>query len=129
MKILGICDRFDWEILECISDKLLERQTVKNFYLSESNCDLDMKFSFYATCYSLKEYIKENFENEKEFIQAINNYRDIHGVCLSIEGTEVRVIASDDELKLIYDNQPEPVCPKMGPRILNEETGLWISGE
>ena len=111
MKILEVYNSSNQDIIQCISDTLFNKQTIKEFYLNESNCNLNTTFLYYAYSYSILEYIDENYTNKQDFIKAINTYRDINGILISIDYGYFRVIASDEELKLIYDNQTKPVEP------------------
>lgn len=111
MRILGACNDFNQDIIQCISDTLFKKQITKEFYLSKENCNLDTTFLYYSNSYSLLDYIAKSYNSNQEFIETINTYRDINGILLSIDYGYFRVIASNEELKLIYDNQSEPVIP------------------
>lgn len=94
------------ELLQAVSDELFDG---KSFHISHISKET---FEFYGEIGSIEEYIDKFYSgNKEELIKIINDFRDMNGVPLSIGNREFYVIASDEELKLIYDNQIKPVIP------------------
>ena len=107
MKKLDSYDNSDL-LLQAISDSLFDQ---KSFHINSIMKD---SFLFYGEVGSIKEYINKIYNgNIKEFIKAINSFRDIYGIPLQIEFGDFRVIASDEELEFIFNNQNrKPIYPE-----------------
>lgn len=83
------------------------------------------QWSFYL---DNKNYIKntEVSSNLETLIDSVNTFRKDCGVPLEIEGKIYNVIISNEELQFIRKNNKN--YKKIGPRVINKETGLMISG-
>lgn len=94
------------ELLQAVSDELFDGKSFHINYISKGT------FEFYGEIGSIEEYIDKFYNgNKEELVKTINDFRDVNGVPLSIENREFYVIASDEELELIYNNQIKPVIP------------------
>lgn len=83
------------------------------------------QWSFYL---DEKNYIKNNeiFINLETLIDSVNNFRKNYGIPLEIEGKIYNVIISNEELQFIEKSNEN--YKKTGPHIVNDETGLMVSG-
>ena len=90
------------EKIKISSDQLFRSQIEKKFYLNKHNFN-DLYFMYYGTPIYYKDYLKE-FGNIDNFIEEINKCRNKFGVPLEIEGNTFHIIASDEELEIIFKN-------------------------
>lgn len=112
MKILDVETYNNNNILKVISDTLFNKQLIKTFHI-DKKINLNESFFYYGKSYLISDYVLLNLYSVDTFISLINKFRDMFGILLGIEFGNFRIIASDEELEFIFNNQNrKPIYPE-----------------